>query len=157
MSYELHQWTAQEPPSNFADQTVAAILRAEERAPRGRKKRRWLVPCALAALLIGSGAWAMVADHVVGDAEAPPPEEQAVIDAPLAPSPAQPSRIVAGQPLLDPPEEETPPPPVPVAIPRPVVPAPAAPPEEPAPDAGTVTMFPRCECRHGAYMCSCVE
>jgi len=150
MSDDWNRWPAQEPPDDFADRTVAAMLRTD-RAPR-RMGGRWFIPLAAAAIFVGSASWAMIArqqaaeavpvptvvptaHQVVPDLPPPPPDRVAI------PAPPEPEPVV---------KQPTPP------RPRPAATAPPPPPES-EPDAGAVVVVPRCICEHGTLICSCVE
>jgi hypothetical protein len=153
MSFDYSDWPAQEPSPDFAAKTVSAILGAEQGTRS--KGRRWLIPCALAAIFVGSGAWAMIARH-----QAPEPEPTPSATAPareVLPPTAQPTldTMVAPRVPAKPAEVESPPS-RPAIRPRPTAAASTAAPES-KPDAGNFVVFPRCICEHGTVICSCVE
>jgi hypothetical protein len=58
-THNLSRWTAQEPPDDFADRTVRAMLAAREEPVRPRR-RGWLGGLGLAAVLLGATAWGML-------------------------------------------------------------------------------------------------
>lgn len=138
-------WTPERAPSDFAERTVQAML-AEGRPRSARiRRRRWLGMLSLAALLLGTSAWAML--HERSDREA-------LVATPLLPAPA----------LV-----ETPPHTSPERRPAPTVITPAEAP--PASKTGQprarrdkvsdqlplVVQQPRCTCDHDGVLCTCVD
>lgn len=148
MSDDWNRWPAQEPPADFADRTVAAMLRVNR--PARRMGSRWFIPLAAAALLVGSASWAMIAMQPAPVVEPTPVVDPVPEVAPAPPPPPAPVAVPA------PPEPEVEPPPAPAPRPRPLAVAPA-PPVEAEPDAGAIVVVPRCICEHGTLICSCVE
>lgn len=150
MSDDLNRWPAQEPPEDFADRTVAAMLSAE-RAPR-RLGPRWFIPLAAAAVLVGSASWAMISLQQPSTAAPAPSAESTTPVKTFVPDPSPPVRTDVSA-LPEPAREE----------PAAMVPAPVAKAEQPepepesAPDAGTLVVVPRCVCEHGTVICHCVE
>jgi hypothetical protein len=150
MSDDFNRWPAQEPPDDFADRAVAAMLSAD-RAPR-RLGPRWFIPLAAAAILVGSASWAMIgldrapAEELAPSADVPPPAKTFV------PDPAPPVRADVS--AVPEPADEPPP----SARPAPVAKAPEPESEpESAPDAGSFVVVPRCICEHGTVICHCVD
>ena len=149
MSDDWNRWPAQEPPDDFADRAVAAMLRTD-RAPR-RMGGRWFIPLAAAAILVGSASWARITSQQVPEgAPVPSAEPAPEIFAPELPLPPT---VRGAAPTAPEPEPEVK---LPPPRPRPSAPAVEAPPES-EPDAGTMVVVPRCICEHGTLICSCVE
>ena len=138
-------WPAQTPGADFADRTVAAIVRDRATGHARARPRRWLGVLGVAAVLAAAGAWAGVtlprasrlqesprsgAPKVSGAIEAPAPERPAAV---REPEPERPGAQVP-----------------------PFAPAPR-PPREPAlrPDAGRAVRVPRCNCVQA--ICDCGE
>jgi hypothetical protein len=68
-------WTPQEPPTDFADRTVAALLRERARS-RPRTSKRWIAGSLLAAVLVSGAAFGLngiVRRTAPGPAAAPAP------------------------------------------------------------------------------------
>lgn len=154
MSDDWNRWPAQEPPSDFADRAVAAMLRAER--PARRAGGRWLVPLAVAAILVGSASWAMIGVQRSA-ASRPVPSAKAMVSDLIPELP--PPRPPHAAPAEDPPAEPAATPSAP-ASPAPLAqPAPPEPAREPDPPStvGSAVVVPRCICEHGTLICSCVE
>jgi hypothetical protein len=144
----LDDWTAQEPPRDFAERTVEAML-ADAQEPRRRTLgKHWFGGLLLAAALVGTTAWATLGRQ--SQAEGPPAAVQRTnLRAPAAPT-APPPRQAA-----------------PAAEPEPAPPPPSSPPVVSAPPRTAVSAepptpppfvpVPRCECQPGVMMCACLE
>ena len=149
MRLELDDWTAQEPPRDFAERTVEAMLaNGQEQRPR-TLGRHWLGGVLLAAALVGTTAWATLGRQ--SSNEAPPaPVQRSHLRAPASPT--------APPPRQEPAPKNEPEPPPPPSIP----PALSAPPRasasaEPLATPPPFVRVPRCECQPGAMMCACLE
>jgi hypothetical protein len=147
---DFNDWAAQRPPADFADDAVRAMLSTDVAATR--KRRPWLGAIGLAALLIGTTAWATLGGHTrPAKAEEPVMVETATAMAvELEPSPErspQPSVVAPAEP----PERD----------PRSAQRAPAPKVEMSAPtielEAPTVTRHPRCQCDQDVIVCACLE
>jgi len=143
-------WPAQQPPPDFAERTVAAVLR-ERRPRRVLRRRRSAIVGAMAAVMVAGAAWGFTAWS--GGRTAP-------ARVPAAP-PEAPTHVVSATRLPDAPasrdagSEET------AATPPPARRAPPPPPPPPSrphvtPDAGRRVMVPRCECTADDVLCSCL-
>lgn len=150
-SRELHDWPAQQPPADFAERAVLAILTADAPPAPRRSPRRWPALLAVAAVFAGAGAWAAMGgwrpDAPVPAVEpAPPP-----VPPPPASAPVEPRREPA--PPLEPEDAGV----ASVRVrPRPSATASAQAAAEP-PDAGRWIMVPSCTCSPFEGICSCVE
>ena len=136
-------WRPDEPPSGFAERTVAAALR--ERARRRTRPARAVVVSAVAAVLIAGGALGSVV-RSRGPREAPQ-SRPAGADAPRGTTSAVSSARVASETTpIRPPER-------PLGLPaRTANPATHA---STAQDAGRSVILPRCSCEPHQIMCTC--
>jgi hypothetical protein len=139
-------WKAQEPSDDFAERTVAAMLR-ERRPKRSVHTVRWIAAGAAVAFFVGGVAWGFVA----WSAKRVAPRE---LDVPAAaPNLIAPLRPVLPPPLVsDAPDAQARlPEHVERPIPRRMEPrAPLG-----GPDAGRPVIRPRCECATHQVICSC--
>jgi hypothetical protein len=137
-------WRPQSPRADFAERTVAAILRDRiERRPTARP-RRWVSVIAIAVFVIAAGAWAWAALPRTPRTEVSPPSFR-----------PEPIGVAKGSPVTG---HASPVPEPSAERPRPL-PAPAASPprhKEPiAPDRPRKPNLPRCNCVQ--TICDCVE
>ncbi len=148
------QWPAEQPPPDFADRMAERLLQAPGPMVRpSRSPRRWLAAIALAAVLVGTTAWAMV--HYART-HAPAPPAPVAEQPAAAPEPSAPSKALPGAVAPTPPPEE----PAPVSAlptPRPKVSAAASTPVAPPSASVRHIVVPRCECGPASVICTCVE
>jgi hypothetical protein len=150
MSTQDHErFMPQEPPADFADRVVRAML--EERRPQRRNGRRvaWL---ALAAVFVGASAWAGFdatrrTERLVELPETREAQPTGRAEASTRIRHVSPERI-------EEPEPEAAPAPRPRTVVAPP-PATAEPPPEPTPPRRVY--FPRCDCATGGELCGCIE
>ena len=150
-------WPAQEPPAEFADRAVTAMLRAQRAGIRGRLNRRWVVGLSLAAVLAAAGAWGMVRAVRPSAPRLPSAVPEAPSASAEASTPAPPRVVLA-------PAADSAPKPAPsaTAAPAPVRPKPSASASAmpPAPSASAPVkkiIVPRCECAPKDGICTCVQ
>ena len=150
LDHWLDEWTAQEPPRDFAERTVEVML-ADAKQPRRRTLgKHWVGGLILAAALVGTTAWATLARHQ--QQQTPPVAVQRTnLRAPAAPLAPKPKQVPA-EPAE--PEPPTPPPSSPPAV---SAPPPASASAEPVATPPPFVRVPRCECQPGAMMCACLE
>ncbi|MCC6524537.1 MAG: hypothetical protein IT373_17915 [Polyangiaceae bacterium] len=156
MTAHANRYGAEEPPPEFADRVVAAILAERRAAPRaatlGVKRLSFL---ALAAVLVGASAWAAyrAADGPVV-APALPPAETTSAPSPAVATPSEDARPpVVAPPAAAPPEPEPPP----RRPPRQSVPAASSATAQPSASAPRQVHMPSCVCTAGIELCACVE
>jgi hypothetical protein len=150
-SRDFHDWPAQEPPADFAERAVSAILAGDALPVAHRSKRRWPALLAVAVVFAGAGAWAAMGGWRPGSpapvVEPPPP--------PAVPPPAETVEPVRAPAL---PREPTDGGVATVRVrPRPSATASGQPPPPEPPDAGRWIMVPSCTCSPFEGICSCVE
>ncbi|HEX3770908.1 MAG TPA: hypothetical protein VHV30_08600 [Polyangiaceae bacterium] len=140
-------WPAQEPPADFASRTVAAVLadRAEARAKRPAR-RRLVVACAMAAVMVAGVAWGLTTwrDRTVTKARTTAESPVLVREAASTPPPA------FAPPSVEEDAAVAAPPPAPRAAPRPRKRS------ESAPDAGRKVFLPPCDCSPHDELCTCL-
>lgn len=137
-------WRAQSPEGEFAERTVAAILRDRSSTRRRARSARWWGAMGIAAVLVAAGAWARLAIPKVATSEASEVsavQSATVVTAPVSSSHAPPAREASPDaplrtmPLASPPR-------------RPRDPA-------PTPSAGHKPRVPLCNC--AGTICDCGE
>lgn len=148
-------WLPQEPPADFADLAVRAMLDKPQPA-RARKRRSWFGIVGLAALFVGTSTWAMWGQ---GQAEAKPLKAASLIPAVEVKLPEAPKPVVTKPmpPLKKVPAKQT----------RNWAPRKAAPAVKVKPSVkveGIVeegepifVIQPRCICENDGTICSCVD
>jgi hypothetical protein len=136
-------WQIEQPPSGFAERTVAAAIR--ERGRHQARPARVVILSALAAVLIAGAALGSLA-RSRGPRETPQSRPSAT-DAPPGTKSEVPPVPVASEPnSIRPPER-------PLDLPaRAAKPAPHA---SSAHDAGNPVILPRCSCEPHQIMCTC--
>lgn len=151
---DWRQWSAQDPPADFADRAVEAMLRQPSAPAARRIDRRLVIGLAFAATLAAAGAWAAV--ELTRRPAAPPAPVEPPAPAACSTTPHASAAMIAGPAL----SASAPPPPVAtpsVVRPRP----PAASSVAPAPSASAPEIkkvrTPRCECAPMAGFCTCVD
>jgi len=153
---DWNQWPAQEPPADFADKALAAMMKPERRAGSRRLDRRWVAGLALAAVLAAAGAWGMVEVKKAREARLPAAPADTTSPTESVGSKPPPSRFVATLPSAS----ETAPtatvPPSAPPRPRPSASAPAAVPSATATAPDKKILTPRCECPPNEGFCTCV-
>jgi len=159
-AYELDQWDAQQPPSDFAQRTAQAMLASSARGKwRGRRGRHagWLLLC---AALVGGTAWGMWR-HQASESAAGVVPAQATAK-PAAPSKIEPrGRAIAARPRVAQAEVPTThPKQKPLATPS-VSTAAAAGAATASSTASTTpppfALQPRCTCEPTVMVCSCFD
>jgi len=153
---DSRQWPAQEPPADFADRAVEAMLRAPSAPVRRRVDRRWVFGLAFAATLAAAGAWAAV--ELTRKPASPPAPPEPPAPAACANTPQASAAQLAGPALT----ASAAPVPAPApSIVRPKPSASAASSAAPAPSASAPEIkkirTPRCECAPMAGFCTCVD
>jgi hypothetical protein len=150
MSTHDYPFGPQDPPPDFADRAVRAMLdehRLEEQKPRRTGLKRGLI-LSLAAIFIGASAWAGLE---VSRTRTPVVESPAVHESPPTgrAEATTPTRARAPEPREEPAPEARP-------APRrqPVVQTTATPPTPPPPHR---VHYPRCDCATGGELCGCIE
>ena len=153
---DSRQWPAQEPPADFADRAVEAMLRAPSVSAHRRIDRRWAFGLAFAATLAAAGAWAAV--ELTRRPAAPPAPAEPPAPAACANTPQGSAAMIAG-PAAIASSAAVPAPNPPVVRPKPS--ASAASSAAPAPSASAPEIkkvrTPRCECAPMAGFCTCVD
>ena len=146
-SNSWRSWPDQTPSADFAERTVARILRdREERRPK-RGARRWMTFAAAAAVLMAGGAWAWTS------LPRPMKPPAVVQDSGVARPPAPPRALATTIKPLDPIPEVTRQPPVaPVIVPPRRKEAPTA---VSLPDGGRKLILPACNCQD--VLCACLD
>jgi hypothetical protein len=140
-------WSAQNPPPDFAARTVTAILRDRSVHHERRGGGRWLLIAAAAAMTIAGGALAFTA--------LPRAERLPAVTDPNAPPPGRVHEALpAVQATADPPKGPARKPPAPPAI-APSRRKEAPPTPSSGPDAGRRLILPRCNCQEA--ICDCLQ
>ncbi len=153
MTHDWQGWEAQQPPTDFADRAVAAMLSTPKR--RRRRRPRTIGLLSLAALLVGTAAWAAIANHQTEVTQTPaanPTIERLVPPMPL--KMGKPVPVVKKEPPAPPVVKKPPTVGLPKVMPKPVPQPPQTAPSS-RPDAGKMIMLPRCHCDNTGLMCSC--
>jgi hypothetical protein len=137
-------WRPQEPSPDFADRTVAALLRERTRV-QPRASKRWMAGVVMAAVLVSGAAFGLTGMVRHPRPAAPPPP------VPIGVEVSHDVCVTAA-----PPAERTEAPPAPTQdVPR-RAPRRALPPNA---DAGAGTpagvKFPRCDCSVDQVLCTC--
>jgi hypothetical protein len=155
---DVNSWPAQEPPADFADKALAAMMKSEQRAPSRRLDRRWVAALALAAVLATVGAFAMVEARKAREPKLPAasPTPVAASIEPRAPSPTPLQIAVAAPSASEPAPTAAVPPSAPPRA-KPSASAPAAVPSATASAPDKKIRSPRCECPPSEGFCTCVE
>jgi|HubBroStandDraft_6_1064221.scaffolds.fasta_scaffold1226047_2 hypothetical protein len=140
-------WTAQEPPPDFADRTVAALLRERARA-RPHTSKRWMAGVLIAAVLVAGAAFGLTG--VVGR---PRPDPAT----PPAPVRVEVSHDGCASCRAAPPVDRVEAPPAPSKDPVRRIPRREATLPPSSVDAGTSTgvKLPRCDCSFDQVICTC--
>ncbi|HZO17203.1 MAG TPA: hypothetical protein VFB62_28190 [Polyangiaceae bacterium] len=142
-THDFNRWRAQQPPDDFADRVVKAMISEAPQPLRRRSRRGWLGGIGLAAVLLGASAWGMLEaertalpEAIVRLSDSARESAPEVADGRTAPPPPAPP-VVEETPEVDAPVHR-------VAPPKPKA-------------KPTSNREPMCHCETDLAVCGCLE